>query len=750
MDMAAKFQEQFVFHLTGKRHGEELEPIDALDVRPALLAGFRDLTQLRYDFPVVLIGGAAGGAPVQSLSSVVDNLLKEVAPRGIEGERLRKHVLKLERAIRALVAQGTTGLLSELWSLAAAKFASDVDGTPGKVLAHTGAALKVDGEVLDCTREMPARLLRHLWQAAQSQKALRFHTQAGALAVKLSDILRAAFVHSAAGLRSKSLKASVGGPHQELFDFSAMAKVLRNTAHGNELPLARRKRLQWALSVLRSQQFFAPPEGGQPTHDAGYHEFRFDDCAGAVAAFRKRITESVELVKAISIAELEADGRYDEAKHDPLFAEFDSSSLGPADMASFPDYLVCIAAGRTDAPENSALMEVLSSGLPIKVLVQTDELLEASPVGDGQLVFGVRGAQLASTALGLDNVFVLQSSSSNLYQLRQRIQDGVGYIGPALFSVYSGSSAPVSLLPPYLTAAAAMQARAFPSFACNPAAGSDWASRFSMDGNPLPSDDWPVENFAYSDEELQRANEQVAFTLVDFAATDRRHARYFARVPRSYWNANMVTVEQWLSLGAAEQEGKVPYVLAVDENDVMQRLVVDAKLMQAARRCREIWHRLQELGGIHNSHAERLLAREKTAWEQQKQSEFANLKTEARVAAAAAAGAGAAAPAPAAAAGAPPAPSPAPAEAPAERPSDEAYIETIRCSSCNECTQINDRMFAYDGNQQAYIADLGAGTYRELVEAAENCQLSIIHPGKPRNPDEPGLEELIKRAEPFA
>jgi hypothetical protein len=51
--------------------------------------------------------------------------------------------------------------------------------------------------------------------------------------------------------------------------------------------------------------------------------------------------------------------------------------------------------------------------------------------------------------------------------------------------------------------------------------------------------------------------------------------------------------------------------------------------------------------------------------------------------------------------------------------------------------------------RQAYIKDPDAGTFAELVEAAESCQVSIIHPGRPRNWAEPGLEELIKRAEPF-
>ena len=96
---------------------------------------------------------------------------------------------------------------------------------------------------------------------------------------------------------------------------------------------------------------------------------------------------------------------------------------------------------------------------------------------------------------------------------------------------------------------------------------------------------------------------------------------------------------------------------------------------------------------------------------------------------------------------APRAPTPA-AEAPKPK-GDDPYIETPKCSTCEECVKINDRMFKYDANKQAYIADPDAGTYRELVEAAESCQVSIIHPGKPRNPQEPGLEELLVRAEPF-
>jgi ferredoxin len=79
----------------------------------------------------------------------------------------------------------------------------------------------------------------------------------------------------------------------------------------------------------------------------------------------------------------------------------------------------------------------------------------------------------------------------------------------------------------------------------------------------------------------------------------------------------------------------------------------------------------------------------------------------------------------------------------------DPYIDTPLCTSCNDCTNINSRMFAYNENKQAYIKDAKAGTFKELVKAAEKCPARIIHPGKPKNSSEPGLDKLIKRAEPF-
>jgi ferredoxin len=296
-----------------------------------------------------------------------------------------------------------------------------------------------------------------------------------------------------------------------------------------------------------------------------------------------------------------------------------------------------------------------------------------------------------------------------------------------LFSVYAPPDGGV--LPGYLQAAAAMQSRAFPAFTYDPAAGPDLAARFSLENNPQPGLDWPIERFRYADQDLQAVTEEVAFTFADFAMCDPRHARHFELAPRAAWSEGMIPAQAWLADPPADPGSAVPYVLAVDDADLLCRLVVDEPLMRAAQRCREAWHRLQQLGGVNDSRAAQLLEREKKAWE--------DAHRLAAVAAPAAAAAETVV-----------APTPA-VEAEAARNPDVPYIETIRCSSCNECTQVNPRMFAYDGNKQAYIADLKAGTYRQLVEAAESCQLSIIHPGKPWDANEPGLEELLERAQPF-
>jgi len=729
--MEAELQTHVAFHLTGRRPAAGLDAVDALELTPALFARYRDLSLLRYDFPLVLVKNPAAGSSVAPLSGLFDRVLEEIAA-GDDGERVSRHVLRLERQIRALVAEGLRGSLGSLWDTAAERLAVRTDAALQDSLKRARSALKVEGEIVDCDAAMPAALFTHAWHVVQERKAKKLAGDIGRLAVKLSEIVRADFVRSDAGRSAGSLKAAIGDAHGAIFDFDAMSRLLTKAAPKAGMAPPRRKRIEWLLSVLEAQAFV--PVAGAAGKGAPAYGFAFDSCSAAVAAYRERYPKVTELAKAIAVAELEVKGEYREASHDDYFAGYGSDGLDPAELALFPDYLVCLNAATQDAVESATLLELLSAGLPMKVLVQTDDILEESHLGDGHLNFGAKSRQLANVAIGLHEVFVLQSAASNLAQMKERVERGLAYAGPALFSVFSGATGTTGDLPPYLVAAGAMESRAFPAFTFDPSAGTDWASRFDLGTNPQIERDWPLHDFTYETAEHQRKGEEVAFTLVHFVACDRRYTRHFARVPVGDWNARMVPVGESL---AREQKGlpeTIPTLLMVDAANVLQKVLVDDKVMREARRCREMWHSLQELGGIHNSHAERLLARERKAQDEREKAigEARGLEPAAQPAAAPAAAKAAAAP-----------------EAAPEPSPDEAYIETARCTSCNECTKINDKMFAYDENKQAYIANPDAGTYAQLVEAAESCQVSIIHPGKPRNPNEPGVAELIQRAEAF-
>jgi hypothetical protein len=729
--MATDARAHVVFRMTGQRSGAGLEAVDPADLRPALLAPYRDLTSLRYDFPLVLVdterdlGGLFRGTPRAektsevffSLSGIIDQALQAVA-QGDDGQRVNRQVLRLERRIRTLVSRGATGSLSALWEAAVADLRTGNDDALADSLHRAKAAITVDGEIVDCDADLPGHLMRHVWIAAQKAKAARFQTLCGGLIRRLSDILRADFAGSAAGRTAAQLKASVGSAHADLFDFDAMSRVLTTTASAT-LADARWRRIREVIDTLKSQMVYPPTA------------CVFTRCTDALAAWRERLPKIVALARALAIAELDVAGAYREATHDVFFDTFAADGLDPRDLSLFPDYLICINAAALGPVEHAALMDILSAGLPIKVLVQWDDLFDESPVGGGHIGYSLRGRQLTQMSMALNEVYVLQAAAAHLYQSRRKLADAMAYAGPALVSVFSGASGHADA-PPYIVAAAAMASRAFPAFSFDPSAGPDWASRFSLDENPQADRDWPVERVAYEDDGHQRTSSEVAFTLVDFAACDRRAARHFARVPRAEWNGSLIDVSDALKAGAAPRSDQAPALLTVDRHLVLQKVIVDDRLMREARRCGEVWRSLRELGPP---------SRPSAASARQARSEMAQPGT---------------APAPAATPGPAPtsAPAPAPAgvsEAPAaqDRASDDPYIETPRCSTCNECTRINPNMFAYNENKQAYIKNADAGTYAELVEAAESCQLSIIHPGRPRNPNEPGLEELIARAEPF-
>jgi ferredoxin len=710
--MTSARRNDVAFHVGGGSIQADQKDICGQALIPALAARYRDLSALRYDFPVVLLNGGDSG--IRPLSVIVDDLLRGM-PAGEDAARVALHVLDLERHIRAAVARGERGLLSALWDRTAARVAGHSELRQDSV-GRARAALTVDGEVVDCDATLPARVLQHCWQTRHAEKGRQFLAHVGRLVLQLGEILRAEFGHSAGGRTSEALRASIGGPLQQAFDFEAMARVLATSTPACTIDDSRRRRLHGLIATLRAQQFY-------PAADQVGLGFSFDSCVAALRAYRERLPLVVDLVSALGAAELEATGEYTAARHDAFFDELRSGLLlDPRDMSLFPDYFVRLKAAAIDPLELDALLDVVGHRLPIRVLIEMDDLLPASIPGDeagGQM----RARHIARIATSLGRAFVLQVPGSLLARAQDEIARGFARAGPTLFSIFTGASTAPTGLSPYLLGALALESRVFPAFVCDPDAGAE-AATVDLLLNPQAAADWPAYELEYEAGDHQRAADPVTLTAADFVACDARHARHFARVDRSVSSEGLVPLERWLALDAAARRGAVPFLWMVDTDNRLQRVIVDAAVVREVEAVQEQWRGLRQLGRAAPSPETRVVApADGPAAESPELTVVITAASEA-------------------AGERPPA-------AAAERGTGDPYIETPRCSSCNECINLNGRMFRYNDNGQAYIGNPDAGTFRELVEAAESCQVAIIHPGSPRRPDEPGLEELLVRAAAF-
>jgi pyruvate-ferredoxin/flavodoxin oxidoreductase len=90
------------------------------------------------------------------------------------------------------------------------------------------------------------------------------------------------------------------------------------------------------------------------------------------------------------------------------------------------------------------------------------------------------------------------------------------------------------------------------------------------------------------------------------------------------------------------------------------------------------------------------------------------------------------------------------ASAPAAAEGYEAvWVDTPECTACDECININPKVFGYNEAKKVVILNPKAGSYLDVVKAAEKCTASVIHPGTPWNMSEANLDKLKQRAAKF-
>jgi ferredoxin len=634
---------------------------------------------------------------------------------------------------------------------------------------------------------LPTILLETFASGRQARRD-SFREEVVGLLDRIDGLLRLEDSHSPDGQTADAL-ASTLATGDDFVDPAELSKNLPVHHGSKRMASARRARIEDAASTLRDWLDSSPgrpelvlvraPSPLEMNVPDGCRIVLHADGPGAAIGLFDGLAEGlVDIVRAVRVARLEVDDHYDPELHDKMIERTGWRSFTAEEMLLMPAVVVLETGRRLRGSSLASLSVLLRSGRPVHVLVSesTSEL----QWGETRNALAGYHPGLGYLAVAHREAFVLQSTLARPRHLIGGLQQMATMLHPAVALVAVPSwQSPVS---PWLQLVAAQQSRTTPCFHYDPLAGETWAERFDLEDNPQVDLAWPTHEVAFLDESGEEATREEAFTFAHAAAVDPAYGSHFRVIPHEAWGEDQTEIADYLAAPAGEQRRKVPFLWVVTEAGELARAVITRELAFACRDRSRAWRILQELAGLHNEYARRAAenATEQTraeADEQRRELEAAHAEQVERVRSEAAGeamdrlvavlmdldGAPAAAlarpqPAVPPAVGAEAAP---PAEAAPESTQvieeeeedevsfNDPYINSILCTTCNECTNLNPRMFAYNENRQAVIADASAGTFEQMIKAAEKCPARCIHPGAPRSDDATVTDELIARAKPF-
>ncbi len=483
-----------------------------------------------------------------------------------------------------------------------------------------------------------------------------------------------------------------------------------------------------------------------------------DSPSMAMGIFEGHMAKMADGFKAIRLAELALEDRMPWKEYEKSLTYFNWRHFSPEEFLLCPPVVSVGGDGAMYDIGFQNLSRLMMSGKPIKVMVLDTQVY--SNTGGQACTSGFTGqvsdmAQFGKAFQGKEEIrkeigliamahrttYCMQGSISNVTHLLEGFIDGLNARRPALFNVYSpcmpehGIADDVADLQSKL----AVESRAYPLFRYNPDLGATPQECFDLDGNPAMDLEWPVYTLHYTDEEGEEATMETPLTFADFAVTEGRFRKQFRKAPRDTWNENMIALAEYLELTDEDREGLFPYIWMVGKKHELVRVIPADPIVKATEDRKQFWTMLRAIAlPAEMPDRDAIAASVKSEMAQHLAAQLLQLVG----------GNGGMTAMAIPDASAPPASEPAPAA------SDNggftaAYIDTAECTACDECTQINPKIFAYNEQKKAYVKDPKGGPFKDIVRAAEKCTAGIIHPGTPADPGEKGLEKLVKRAEKF-
>jgi ferredoxin len=774
------------FHFGNPQVADKVENIDN-SYLPASLNIYRDAPNMRYDYPLFLDNSEA---LVKSLGQQLEHAVNSFAPNADSATVLKDNLARLESYIRSIVKGIKKPVIAKdviiscaIEMLKELDLATDHQQRLQADLDKLIEALPADGQLLSYYHHTAAHLLIHAIEVQTAPRRKQFLQNVTECILGLERLLAVEYSKSDEAKEPKVAQSSLG-ILGDMFDAASLSCVISRDSDAESMSNVRLVRVKNALEVLQTYQennilikFLHC--GNVPENwlaDNNNVELIKDPIPTQKAKelFDKQSASLASVFAAVRIAKLELVAKYDEEIHDPWFANFNWEGFSKEEILLCPSIVVLESADTGVPLEN--ISNLLSSGRPIQILLSVQahnnprENANADPLKHYRVELGYFAASHRQAV-------VSQASAARPFNLVAKYLTALGTERTSLHIINTGMQTN-ELIGPWLISGAALESRSHPFFAMNPENGYAFADRMDFSDNPQAESDWPTHKFQYgiaNSEELSKV--ELAFTFADYALLINSLQSNYAVVPANFASENLISIADYLALNNEQAFNKVPFIWAVNGNNELRKLVVSRALVVACRDRLNYWHTLQELAGINNKYV--TLAAEKfqqdaeakiTAETARIQAEYDEKLAEVRREGAAEVMQRltdvllgmdfSAAPnistkvskssksqdvkseveetAPKVV-----------EEAEEEVTFSDPWIDSPMCTSCDDCIRLNDDLFVYNDNKQAIIANPTAGTYAELVEAAEFCPAKCIHPGQPLDKSEKNLEELMQRAEAF-
>lgn len=772
------------FHFTGERPGCEAKDALASPLLPAVCADWLEPSLRWLDVPLFLPAVDGDDDQVLRFAALLTRAADELETAGTDMGALREHFWRLSRAAgRVLDTRGGSGPMHEVFAEASNAFLKEMDGLQTQ-LDQLAAKLPKEGTLLGPGNHPLLALYANALCRHRRLAREKFCGELKTLVPQLEDRLRLERMHTPEGSTPTHLAAAMGEAAGRYVDAEALAGAVRGHRGTKHMTPEHRQRIVECVELLQGYMETAEtgpefvlvhsgnlPEGLDVTSAAVVEA---PDCfAAAAKLFDEAADEMVPIVRALRLARLEVANQYQPSLHDEPLAGLDRESLAAEELTLARAVVVLETAQALQGPAVVSYSKLLQSSRPIHVLVLHDAI--GHDEEDAGSRFSAYDPSLGYRTVAHREAYVLQSTLAEPEHLAQGLKATVQAVRPGVAFV-GGSPWTDADAWPWLQAVAEHKGRASPCFHYAPDAGDSWATTLTLSHNPRPEAVWPSRTVHYLDDGADKELD-LPISFAECAALDARCREHFCVIPATAWDEEQVPLPDYLNKLASELPREMPFIWVVDQDRQLQRALLTRELALACRDRMRSWRILQELGGIHNEYARR--AAERSREEAQEEAETSRREMgEARVAeeeklrhetmqdtvnrlVAGLLGLEKA-PAPAAATPVqkPQDTQPSPTgpvveeESAAERvqeaaPIEDPYIDSSQCTTCDDCININPKLFQYDENKQAYIADVTAGTFAQLVKAAAKCPAACIHPGTPRPGDATATDKLVAKAAEF-